>query len=224
MHVKQAACAVGRQDDETVVLSVRGSADGVLADGRAENRCPVPSPDQPRLFVAVTGVDPFKPVINRADRAMGPDRPEVRAVGDFLDPGIDRLRAIRRPVRSPTPAHGVGVQPLVLQVQQGELRGGGGVIVPQGFVADAIDQRVGDAQHRYEVVDSTVLRQSSAHGLTLRLRRSDRSFEFSCSRRNRPGKHRNQTLCTLSNLGPPSRCGPTTDERAKDSCPLKYRP
>ncbi len=135
-------------------------------------------------------------------------------MSDFFNPRIDRCRAIFRPVRAPAPAHRIGVQPVRLKVQQGELGGGRSVIAGQGLIPDVIDHRVGNAQHGDKIVNATVLRQSSTHWLTLRLESADGNVQFSVritseylGAASEVGGRRNQTLCTLIQLRPAQLAG-----------------
>ncbi len=165
MNVQHAAGAIGRDDDKAVVIPEGCTAHRELPDCRTVDRPLVTSANQPGLPRAVPGIDPFEPVVDRADSAMGPDRSKERAVGDFLDPGIDRRRTILRPVRPPAPALRVGVQAIALKMQQRQLGGGRSVVASQWLIANVVDQGIGNAQHRHEVVNAPVLRQASAHRL-----------------------------------------------------------
>ncbi|MNV84896.1 hypothetical protein D3C71_1788050 [compost metagenome] len=76
---------------------------------------------------------------------------------DFLDPGVDRDGMVPGPVRSPAPAHPIGVQGFTFQVQQRNLDRGGDVVLRQLLVTHGVDQGVGHAQRRDEVVNAPVL-------------------------------------------------------------------
>ncbi|MOA56347.1 hypothetical protein D3C78_1803100 [compost metagenome] len=67
-------------------------------------------------------------------------------------------------MRAPAPAQIVGLQVLLLLVQDGQRGGRRRVIAIKRRIANVVDQRVGNAQHRDKVVNATVLRESSAHG------------------------------------------------------------
>jgi pyrrolidone-carboxylate peptidase len=53
---------------------------------------------------------------------------------------------------------------LFVLVQNRQRSGGRCVVAIERRIANVIDQRIGDAQHRNEIVNPTVLRESSAHG------------------------------------------------------------
>ncbi|MNR44393.1 hypothetical protein D3C85_1631280 [compost metagenome] len=60
-------------------------------------------------------------------------------------------------MRLPAPAHPIGVQGLTFQVQQRNLGRGGDVVVRQSLVTRGVDQGIGHAQRRDEVVNTPVL-------------------------------------------------------------------
>jgi hypothetical protein len=78
-------------------------------------------------------------------------------MGYFLNSRIDRCDAIFGPVWAPAPANHVGPQKLTLLVKEGKLRGRRGVVVLERLIAGIVDQCVGDAERRDEVVNAPVL-------------------------------------------------------------------
>ena len=136
MDVHHAAGAVGGDDDEAVVFARPVLGAGVLADRGAEDRRSVSVTDQVGLLLRTAFIDPFKPVIDRCDCPTRPDRPEERAVGNFLDAGIDRRGAVLGPVRPPSPAHRISEQQFSLYMEQCDLGGGGDVVSFQWQLAN----------------------------------------------------------------------------------------
>ena len=136
MDVHHAAGAVGGDDHEAVMLTCAFVSVGQLADSCAVDRRPVAPEDQVGLLLRTAFIDPFKPVIDRCDCPTRPDRPEERAVGNFLDAGIDRRGAVLGPVRPPSPAHRISEQQFSLYMEQCDLGGGGDVVSFQWQLAN----------------------------------------------------------------------------------------
>ncbi|MNI81725.1 hypothetical protein D3C73_1383690 [compost metagenome] len=119
--------------------------------------------DQVRLLLRPAFVHPFKPVVDRDDCPVRPDRAEEWAVGNFLYPGIDWRGAVLGPVRAPSPANHVGVQVFTFLMEDRELSCRRSVVTLERLITRVVDQRVGHAQRRHEVVDAIILGKSSAH-------------------------------------------------------------
>lgn len=152
VNIEQAAQAVSGDDDEPVVLL---GATPVPKTGRYRRRRPEPDPpdESTRAVGIFPAINPLKPIVDRHDQPLPPDRPEERAVGDFLHPSVDRWGTIPGPMRPPAPAQIVGMNGLFVLMQNRQRSGGRCVVAIQWRIADVIDQRIGDAQHRNEIVN-----------------------------------------------------------------------
>lgn len=120
VHIDHAACTVGGNDDEPIML-VKFDAElsgrcAELANTGSQRRVTILASDQVRLFFRSALINPFEPVDHGCDCPMWPDRPEEWAAGHFLDSSVYRRSAVLGPVRPPTPKHQVCVQGFILLV------------------------------------------------------------------------------------------------------------
>ena len=120
VHIDHAACTVGGNDDEPIML-VKFDAElsgrcAELANTGSQRRVTILASDQVRLFFRSALINPFEPVGHGCDCPMWPDRPEEWAAGHFLDSSVYRRSTVLGPVRPPTPTHQVCVQGFILLV------------------------------------------------------------------------------------------------------------
>lgn len=94
---------------------------------------------------------------------MRPDRPKEGTAGHFFDARINGRRAVLGPVRSPSPLDHIGVKVVAFLMEKSELRGRRGVVPFEGLLTGRVDQRMGHAEGRHEIVNAVLLGQSSAH-------------------------------------------------------------
>ncbi|MNP52755.1 hypothetical protein D3C76_1471650 [compost metagenome] len=80
---------------------------------------------------------------------------------DFLHPRIDRRCPVMGPVRAPAPTQPMGT----VRGQDSDVAAGGNIVVRQRLIADFIGQGTGHAQGVDEIVNATVLAESSAHAM-----------------------------------------------------------
>ncbi|MNI36210.1 hypothetical protein D3C73_902530 [compost metagenome] len=139
----------------------------ILADRCAQDWRPVPVANQVGLLFRSAFIHPLKPVVDGDNRAVWPDRPEERAMGNLFHPGVDGRGAVLGPVRAPAPTNQVGAQIFPLLVEECELRRRRRVVSLERLVAGIIEQCIRNAQCRDEVVNTAVLRKASAHGRVL---------------------------------------------------------
>ena len=95
-------------DEHEAIMLVRFMLGaGVLADRGAEDWGAILPSDEVGLLLRSTFSNPFKPVVDRDNRPVWPDRSEVWITADSLYPG-NGGGAVLGSVRPPPPAHRIG--------------------------------------------------------------------------------------------------------------------
>ena len=118
MDVHHATLTVGCDDHKAVMFTGNIFGRVILADGDAQDRRPVSTPNQVRLLLWRAFVHPLKPIVDGNDCTVRPDGAEEWAMSDFFNPGVDRSSAILSSMRSPSPTHHIGVEEVTFLVEQ----------------------------------------------------------------------------------------------------------